>query len=101
MERKNFIVRNESFSCQNCGHDNPPLPGSCRNHCQECLYSLHVDDSVPGDRASDCGALMKPIELDYSGKKGHIIVHKCTKCEKEMRNKVAEDDSQDAIIALS
>jgi hypothetical protein len=101
MMRKNFIVRNEEFSCLKCGHVNPPLEGSCRNHCQKCLHSLHVDDVVPGDRESSCHGLMMPISLDYSGKKGYSVVHECMKCGCQMHNKVADDDDQDRIVQLS
>jgi len=100
-DRKNFIMINETFICENCGKKNNPLKGSCRNHCKYCLYSKHVDDKIPGDRKSNCKQLMIPIELDQSGSKGYIIIHKCIKCGKKIRNKVAEDDSIDTIIALS
>ncbi|MBA4336204.1 RNHCP domain-containing protein [bacterium] len=101
QERKNFIMKNESFACNYCGKENDPLKGGCRNHCKYCLYSKHVDDKIPGDRESKCGQLMQPLELDNSGSKGYVIVHKCTKCGKEIRNKTAPDDSIEAIIALS
>ena len=98
---KNFIVINEEFTCQNCGEHNPKHKNSCRNHCRKCLYSLHVDENIPGDRKSTCVALMKPIEIDKSGKKGWIILHTCTKCAKTIPNKIAEDDNFDEIIKLS
>ncbi len=101
QKRKNFIMKNEVFVCENCKKENDMLKGGCRNHCKYCLYSKHVDDSIPGDRQSKCKQLMKPMELDQSGSKGYIIIHKCTKCGKEIRNKTAPDDSIDAIIALS
>lgn len=48
-------MRNESFACQNCGMGVTIHPtGSARNHCPACLYSLHVDDVIPGDRLSAC-----------------------------------------------
>jgi DNA-directed RNA polymerase subunit RPC12/RpoP len=100
-ERKNFIMKNEAFTCDYCGKENSPLKGGCRNHCKYCLYSRHVDDKIPGDRESNCDQLMKPVELDNSGSKGYVIIHKCTKCGKEIRNKTAPDDSVEAIIALS
>lgn len=53
---------------------------------------MHVDLETPGDRKSDCCGLMEPIGLDYKGKKGFIIVHRCVGCGKEMKNKAAEDD---------
>ena len=101
QERKNFIMKNEVFICENCGKRNNLLKGGYRNHCKYCLYSKHVDDLIPGDRASNCKSLMAPIELDKSGSKGYIIIHKCIKCGKEIRNKTATDDSIDAIINLS
>ncbi|MGE3278224.1 MAG: RNHCP domain-containing protein [Candidatus Altimarinota bacterium] len=100
QSRKNFFHRNEGFVCLHCGAENPPQDGSCRNHCTRCLYSRHVDDEVPGDRASTCKALMSPAELDSNGKKGLMIVHQCVRCRKRMKNKVAEDDDRDAVIGL-
>jgi DNA-directed RNA polymerase subunit RPC12/RpoP len=98
---KNFIKINEEFTCKNCGHKNEKHQDSCRNHCVNCLYSLHVDDTIPGDRASKCHGLMKPESIDSNGKKGFIIVHKCTKCGKTIKNKVAPDDNQDTLIQIS
>jgi Zn ribbon nucleic-acid-binding protein len=43
---------------------------------------------------------MAPVGLDHSGKKGWIIIHECTKCGHTMKNKSAEDDSQDEIAKL-
>lgn len=99
--RKNFIARNEGFVCQHCGFENPPSKGSCRNHCVKCLYSLHVDHEVPGDRLSTCKSLMKPLELDHHSKKGKMIIHQCLTCGKKMRNIVSPDDDMDMLIQLS
>lgn len=88
-----FIMRNEAFECQNCHQSITPHPeGSARNHCPHCLYSLHVDDAFPGDRASSCHGLMAPIGIDYRKNKGDMIVHKCQICDKKNLNKVAPDD---------
>jgi len=95
------ITINESFVCQHCGAENPKASRSCRNHCRECLYSLHVDLDVPGDRASQCHGQMEPVGLDQNSKKGFIILHKCLKCGYENRNFQAEDDNFDALIKLS
>ncbi len=48
----------DSFTCRVCGRLCPPQNAGSdhRNHCPNCLSSLHVD-SEPGDRAADCGAL--------------------------------------------
>jgi hypothetical protein len=100
-QRKNFITINEEFNCENCNQKNPLLKGSCRNHCVFCLYSKHVDEEVPGDRKSNCFGLMEPVELDQNAEKGYVIIHKCTKCGKKSRNKVAFDDNFDTVIKLS
>lgn len=88
-----FLVRNEGFVCDQCGKSIAALShGTYRNHCPKCLYSRHVDNEGPGDRASACGGLMEPVGLDQDGKKGFVIIHRCTKCGLERRNKAAPDD---------
>ncbi len=94
------IKINEGFICENCGMQVPPAFKTCRNHCPQCLYSLHVDGDVPGDRASDCHGLMEPIALEQSSK-GYMIVHRCTSCGITRRNQVLDDDAWDQVIALS
>ncbi len=98
---KNFLDRNEGFVCLQCGKENNLHQTSCRNHCVSCLFSRHVDKDIPGDRKSKCQGLMKPVTLEYSGKKGQIIVHECVSCGKSMRNKVAKDDEQASLRNLS
>lgn len=90
MEEKRFRKNDDSFVCKNCGYEVKPLGYSSRNHCPRCLYSLHVDVN-PGDRANECGGLMKPIHVELDSKKGYIIVHKCTKCGEIKRNKAANE----------
>ena len=88
-----FIMRNETFTCKQCGKEVAPHPtGSARNHCPYCLYSLHVDAEFPGDRASSCHGMMRPIATDYRKNKGDMIVHECEKCGKKIPNTVAPDD---------
>lgn len=96
-----MIDINIPFICKKCGHQVAPAEQTCRNHCTQCLYSLHVDLEIPGDRASTCHSLMEPIKLDQNSKKGFIIIHKCLKCGKKIANKVATDDSSEALIRLS
>lgn len=93
MARKDFIKHNDPFTCKKCGEVNPSAISSERNHCRACLYSLHVDSETPGDRASVCGGLMEPMMLDKRGKKGFMILHRCTACGKEMWNCAANDDA--------
>ena len=55
---------NDTFTCKVCGRVcTPQNAGSDhRNHCPNCLSSLHVDEE-PGDRASDCGGIMEPVAV--------------------------------------
>src|SRR6185295_20006043 len=94
-DRVKTVKRNEAFTCRNCGEVNPPAPQTCRNHCRKCLFSRHVDDKLPGDRASTCHELMSPITVEHDSKREWMITHKCLRCGKVQRNKVAEDDDFD------
>ena len=57
---------NDTFTCKVCGRVcTPQNAGSDhRNHCPNCLSSLHVDED-PGDRVSDCGGIMEPVAVWY------------------------------------
>ena len=59
----------DTFSCRVCGRQVFPLytGGEHRNHCPNCLASLHLDDE-PGDRAAECGGVMDPIGVWVRGK---------------------------------
>ena len=75
--------------------------GSYRNHCPDCLFSLHVDVR-PGDRANPCRGLMAPIALDHHPAKGYMIVHRCLRCGHVGRNRVADQsDNIERLTALS
>lgn len=80
-----------------------------RNHCPKCLWSLHVDEKVAGDRKSDCKREMEPIGLtfkksmnkyDKSGKGELMLVHCCVKCGKININRLAGDDDSDLILKI-
>ncbi len=95
-----FIMRNESFACENCGKEVLKHPtGSARNHCPFCLHSKHLDKEFPWDRLSQCFGLMKPIAKDHK-KKGWMIVHECQKCGKKIPNILAGDDSVEVFAKL-
>jgi hypothetical protein len=78
----------------------PPSGGRNRNHCPFCLYSRHVDDATPGDRASDCASAMAPVGLFTRPKGEEVIVHRCLGCGFERHCRVAADDNDDAVAAL-
>ncbi|MCX6724452.1 MAG: RNHCP domain-containing protein [Candidatus Staskawiczbacteria bacterium] len=92
-----FIRRRENFRCENCGTE--VVGDGYTNHCSACLYSKHVDVN-PGDRMHNCKGLMEPISIEQK-KGGYIIVHRCTKCGTEKRNRVAKNDSIDAVMAVA
>ena len=93
---------NRDFICINCKSRITPLTnGSYRNHCPVCLCSMHVDVR-PGDRASDCRGLMRPVGLLYRRKKGWQIVHCCESCGIRAVNRIAAWTTQpDDIAALA
>ncbi len=77
----------EVFPCKNCGHVVVPAgAGSAhRNHCPNCLCSLHVDEE-PGDRASACGGLMEPVAVwvRKGGADGRRRNHEVTRSKSPM-----------------
>ena len=97
FDMKKFTKTKEDFTCAHCGAD--VLGNGYTNHCPKCLWSRHVDNN-PGDRQSKCGGMMRPISVDKRGDKV-IIVHKCEKCGKVIKQHASENDDIDAIIAIS
>ncbi len=89
-----FKMINETFICENCHYEVLKHPDwSARNHCPKCLHSKHLDDISPWDRLSKCYGLMIPVGMDFKKNKWNMIKHRCTKCRKEILNKVAPDDN--------
>jgi hypothetical protein len=92
-----FIRVEEDFVCGHCG---AAVSGDgYTNHCPHCLWSKHVDVE-PGDRAALCGGMMAPVSLEGSSP-AYVLVHRCTVCGHEKRNKVQRNDSQAVLIALA
>jgi len=95
---KHFVKRKEDFVCRVCGED---VNGSgYTNHCPKCLWSLHADEYVPGDRKSVCGGLMEPVGVETKANQ-YVILHKCQRCGNKTRNKTSENDNFEAILKLS
>lgn len=92
---KRRAVISEPFKCRNCKVfiGEPPTGGQQRNHCPMCLYSLHVDDKTPGDRASECRSLMEPIGVFYRRNLEQVVVHRCLGCGFTRYNRIAADDN--------
>ena len=94
-----FIKNDNEFNCINCGKKVEKLKYTSRDHCNSCLHSIHVD-IFPGDRSNECQGLLVPINVIQSNKKGQVIIYKCNKCGKEVRNIVAEDDDRETIYKV-
>lgn len=96
---KLFSMKDEEFICENCGKKVEKLNYTARDHCNNCLYSKHVDIN-PGDRKNTCKGLLKPIKIEKF-KKTYKIIYQCTKCNMIHKNIIANDDNMDKIIELS
>ncbi len=95
------------FSCVNCDKkvSLSAIGTENRNHCPYCLWSMHLDRNLPGDRQANCGGNMEPIGLAYksegSKKQGEIcVVHHCLKCNHFSKNRIAGDDEVNQILAI-
>lgn len=100
MEDKRFKMIDEEFTCLNCSKEVKPLGYTARNHCPNCLYSLHLDIN-PGDRKSSCHGILKPIGIEKTKKEKFKIIYKCQSCGEIIKNISASDDNMEEIIKLS
>ena len=93
---------NDSFTCKVCGRlVTPDAAGTeHRNHCPNCLSSLHVDIE-PGDREADCGGIMEPIAVWVRGKGEWAIIHRCRRCGAFSSNRVAADDNPVKLMSIA
>lgn len=96
---KKFEMKDENFTCENCGKQVAKLNYTARDHCPFCLYSKHVDIN-PGDRENSCKGLLKPIGIEKF-KDTYKILYKCEKCHQNHKNIMANDDNMDLIIEIS
>ena len=96
------LKKQENFRCRHCKMvvGPPPSGGRHRNHCPSCLYSRHVDDRRPGDRASHCGASMAPVGVFTRRNGEYALMHRCLSCAIERHNRIAADDDFDRVLAL-
>ena len=92
----------DSFTCKYCGR--PVVSAGAgsghRNHCLNCLRSLHVDEE-PGDRASDCGGIMEPVAVWVRKNGEWAIIHRCSRCGKLSSNRVAADDNPMKLMSIA
>jgi hypothetical protein len=92
----------QAFKCGHCKQfiGAPAVGGRHRNHCPNCLHSRHVDGNRPGDRRSDCHALMLPVGVISRRNGEQVIIHRCLGCGKEDPNRIAADDNPVALMKL-
>ena len=99
MNEKKFTMIDESFICEVCGKKVEKLEYTARDHCNSCLCSKHLD-IMPGDRLSNCGAILRPVEIEKASKDKLKIVYKCDKCGEIKKNVAADDDDFDKILEI-
>ncbi|MFF8769796.1 RNHCP domain-containing protein [Kitasatospora sp. NPDC015120] len=95
--------RANDFRCVGCRLDVPvDAPGTVhRNHCPNCLTSLHVDRRVPGDRAAGCRGRMEPLGMSARPDGEWMIVHQCLSCGELSTNRIAGDDNPLPLLRLA
>lgn len=95
--------RSNDFRCVGCRLDvSLDAPGSAhRNHCPNCLASLHVDRRIPGDRAEACRGRMEALSLTARSDGEWMIIHQCLTCGGLSANRIAGDDNALALMRLA
>ena len=93
----------EAFTCKFCGTLVTPEGAGTRhrNHCPQCLSSVHLDEEEPGDRASACGGLMEPIGVWVRKNGEWAIIHRCRACGALDSNRVAADDNPVLLMSIA
>ncbi|MBP6989552.1 RNHCP domain-containing protein [Candidatus Shapirobacteria bacterium] len=96
---RNFIRKKEDFECGNCGF---MVKGNgYTDHCPKCLWGKHVDGEIPGDRASNCLGLMKPVSAEFRiSNLKFKIKYKCTKCRHIFNVRQGKDDNRELLMEL-
>ena len=92
----------DAFRCKNCGWEVTPQGAGSdhRNHCPNCLHSLHLDIE-PGDREADCGGLMEPVAVWVRKNGEWAIIHRCRRCGSLSSNRVAADDNPVKLLSIA
>ncbi|MEW1638525.1 RNHCP domain-containing protein [Streptomyces sp. NPDC093801] len=95
--------RADAFRCTSCRLDvSLDAPGTAhRNHCPNCLASLHVDRKVPGDRDADCRGRMEALGMSVRPDGEWMLIHQCAACGELSANRIAGDDNPLALVRLA
>ena len=113
MNRENKRIRLEKgyyrshaclkpFICKVCGREVVPEGAGSehRNHCPNCLSSLHLDIE-PGDRAADCGGIMDPVGVWVRKNGEWAVIHRCRRCGSFSSNRLAADDNPLMLMSIA
>jgi len=103
--KKGYIEKqpqNDCFICKVCGRlIKPHITGSeHRNHCPNCLNSLHLDKEK-GDRSANCGGIMEPIGVWVKKNGEWAIIHRCKQCGALNQNRCASDDNPIKLMSVA
>lgn len=92
----------DAFTCKSCGWlvVSAGAGSEHRNHCPNCLCSLHLD-LEPGDRAADCGGLMEPIAVWVRKNGEWAVIHRCRVCGALSSNRIAADDNPMKLMSIA
>lgn len=92
----------DAFICKVCGWPvvSAGAGSSHRNHCPNCLSSIHLDNE-PGDRRSECHGRMDPIGVWVRKNGEWAVIHRCRCCGKICSNRTAADDNPMKLMALA
>ena len=71
-----------------------------RNHCSQCLCSVHLD-IAPGDRASSCRGAMDAIGVWVRKDGEWAVIHRCRKCGALSSNRIAADDNPALLMSIA
>ena len=93
---------NDIFTCRVCGRTVfPEGAGSGhRNHCPNCLSSMHLDNE-PGDREAECGGIMDPVGVWVRGNGEWAVIHRCRRCGHFSSNRTAADDNPMKLMSIA
>ena len=91
-----------AFPCSHCKYIVPQqVSGTVhRNHCPNCLWSLHVDVRT-GDRRSGCQGEMEPVSVECRHDGEWALIHRCKRCGMIRANRIAGDDNAVALLSLA
>ena len=105
MYQKGYYKTHEckdSLTCKVCGRLVVAAGAGSdhRNHCPNCLSSLHLDIE-PGDREADCGGIMEPVGVWVRKNGEWAIIHRCRICGHLSSNRVAADDNPMKLMSIA